>query len=136
MRLQLFAASDWLTIGGRWLSSASCWRGWPGISPTDSGERWQAFEGFVEEHDGLLDYARFRATVESRGETWPNWPQPLRDGVLYEATTAGRRSITMPTCSGWRTSSWRMSRKGPREGDEALSGSPSRCSPGWIRYLA
>jgi 4-alpha-glucanotransferase len=51
---------------------------------TESGERRQAFEGFVREHDGLLDYARFRATVESRGETWPNWPDPLRDGVLGE----------------------------------------------------
>ena len=48
------------------------------------GERYRAFEGFVREHSGLLDYARFRATVESRGETWRNWPQALRDGVVSE----------------------------------------------------
>ena len=47
-----------------------------------SGGRYHAFRSFVKEHDRLLDYARFRATCESRGETWPGWPQPLRDGVL------------------------------------------------------
>ena len=51
---------------------------------TGSDKRREAFEGFVKEHEGLLEYARFRATVESRGETWRNWPQPLRDGVLSE----------------------------------------------------
>ncbi len=54
----------------------------------DSGGRWQSFQSFLRERDGLLDYARFRATVESRGETWPAWPQPLRDGVLPEADCA------------------------------------------------
>ncbi|MBN2099599.1 MAG: 4-alpha-glucanotransferase [Dehalococcoidia bacterium] len=48
----------------------------------DSGERWHSFQGFVRERDGLLDYARFRATVEFRGETWRSWPHPLRDGLL------------------------------------------------------
>ena len=51
---------------------------------SESGERYQAFQRFLKEHDGLLDYARFRATCESRGETWRTWPQPLRDGVLHE----------------------------------------------------
>jgi 4-alpha-glucanotransferase len=51
---------------------------------TRSDERREAFEGFVKKHEGLLDYARFRATVESSGETWRTWPQPLRDGVLGE----------------------------------------------------
>jgi 4-alpha-glucanotransferase len=50
----------------------------------ESGERYRLFQDFVGAHDGLLDYARFRATVESRGETWPHWPQPQRDGVLTE----------------------------------------------------
>jgi len=54
----------------------------------DSGKRWQSFQSFLRERDGLLDYARFRATVESRGETWPGWPQPLRNGVLPEAECA------------------------------------------------
>lgn len=54
----------------------------------DSGGRWQSFQSFLRERDGLLDYARFRATVESRGETWPGWPQPLRNGVLPEAECA------------------------------------------------
>jgi 4-alpha-glucanotransferase len=55
----------------------------------DSGERWHSFQRFVSEHEGLLDYARFRAMVESRGETWPAWAQPLRDGVLPEADCIG-----------------------------------------------
>ena len=54
----------------------------------DSGGRWQSFQSFLREGDGLLDYARFRATVESRGETWLVWPRPLRDGVLAEGDYA------------------------------------------------
>ena len=50
----------------------------------DSGERWDSFQRSVGEREALMDYARFRATVESRGETWRNWPHPQRDGVLGE----------------------------------------------------
>ena len=50
----------------------------------DSGERWQSFQSSVREREGLLVYARFRATVESRGETWRSWPEAERDGVLYQ----------------------------------------------------
>jgi len=56
---------------------------------SESGERYQAFQRFLKEHDGLLDYARFRATCESRGETWRTWPQVLRDGVLHEEDCDG-----------------------------------------------
>jgi 4-alpha-glucanotransferase len=51
---------------------------------SESGERYQGFQRFLKEHDGLLDYSSFRATCESRGETWRTWPQPLRDGVLHQ----------------------------------------------------
>jgi 4-alpha-glucanotransferase len=50
----------------------------------DSGGRRDSFESFCMERDRVLDYARFRATVEARGETWRSWPHPLRDGILHQ----------------------------------------------------
>lgn len=44
----------------------------------------EAFNRFLRERPRAEDYARFRATVEARGETWPAWPQQLRDGNLRD----------------------------------------------------
>lgn len=55
----------------------------------DSGGRQESFERYCRDRDGLLDYARFRATVESRGEMWRSWPQPLRDGLLQREDFSG-----------------------------------------------
>ncbi|MCR4419701.1 MAG: 4-alpha-glucanotransferase [Clostridia bacterium] len=35
-------------------------------------------------HPRARDYARFRAAVELRGETWPSWPERMREGRLEE----------------------------------------------------
>jgi 4-alpha-glucanotransferase len=42
------------------------------------------FQRFVESHPAVADYARFRAVGERLRAPWPQWPQPLRDGVLPE----------------------------------------------------
>ncbi len=47
-----------------------------------SGERYRAFRDYLEGHRGVADYARFRATVEARGQTWPSWPEAQRGGAL------------------------------------------------------
>lgn len=49
-----------------------------------SGERYEAFQSFLKMKDGVLDYARFRGTVEARGEVWREWPESLRNGRLGE----------------------------------------------------
>lgn len=46
--------------------------------------RRDAFRHWVDEHPSVRDYARFRATVESRGETFHAWPERLRNGVLHD----------------------------------------------------
>lgn len=37
---------------------------------------------FVEAQPRALDYARFRATTETRGEVWYVWPERMREGLL------------------------------------------------------
>lgn len=37
---------------------------------------------FVETHPAAEDYARFRAACERQRCPWPEWPEPLRSGVL------------------------------------------------------
>lgn len=37
---------------------------------------------WVAEHPNVVDYARFRATVDTLHETWPAWPARLRAGHL------------------------------------------------------
>ena len=46
--------------------------------------RQTAFADFVESHPRLEDYARFRAAGERFHTPWPEWPQPLRDGLLTD----------------------------------------------------
>ena len=47
-------------------------------------ERQRALREFVRERPAVEDYARFRAVAERRGESWPNWPEPLRGGRIDE----------------------------------------------------
>jgi len=47
-----------------------------------SSARQEAFRQFASGHAHLEDYARFRAVVDRRKESWTRWPQRLRDGVL------------------------------------------------------
>jgi 4-alpha-glucanotransferase len=56
----------------------------------NSGERYEAFRDFVREHEGLMDYARFRAACESRGGSWQVWPRAERQGVLSEGDFSKR----------------------------------------------
>lgn len=46
------------------------------------GDRTPAFRSFLDETPRVLDYARFRAATELRGEAWPAWPERLREGEL------------------------------------------------------
>lgn len=48
-------------------------------------ERQDAFWRWVDEHPSVRDYARFRATVETRGQTFHEWPERLRNGVLHDS---------------------------------------------------
>ncbi len=57
----------------------------------DSGERFRAFQTFLKGDARVTDYARFRAAVESRGETWPDWPEPQRAGVLVAGDGDGEK---------------------------------------------
>ena len=45
----------------------------------------QALQAFVEARPEIDAYARFRAVVDRRKETWPVWPQAQRDGTLSAA---------------------------------------------------
>ena len=47
-----------------------------------SGGRYELFRAFLADHGDVPDYARFRAAVEARGETWPLWPEAQRGGAL------------------------------------------------------
>lgn len=47
-----------------------------------SGQRYQAFQAFLKGRSGVPDYARFRAAVEHRGQTWTGWPEAQRSGAL------------------------------------------------------
>jgi 4-alpha-glucanotransferase len=48
----------------------------------ETSERHAAFQRFVEAQPAAEDYACFRAAGEHLRTPWPDWPQPLRDGVL------------------------------------------------------
>jgi len=50
----------------------------------EAPERARGLRTFVRERPAAEDYARFRAVVEKRRETWPNWPERLRDGRIDE----------------------------------------------------
>ncbi len=43
-------------------------------------ERRRSFEGFLKTHEGLEDYARFRAITDKQQCGWPVWPERLRQG--------------------------------------------------------
>lgn len=47
-----------------------------------SSQRYQAFRQYVDSHPALRDYAAFRAAGERLGAPWPEWPEPLRSGVI------------------------------------------------------
>ncbi|MGE0683894.1 MAG: 4-alpha-glucanotransferase [Candidatus Binatia bacterium] len=59
----------------------------------NQGEHDEAFRQYVETHPAVEDYACFRAVGERLRAPWPQWPQPLRDGVVHEQDTddAARR---------------------------------------------
>lgn len=44
--------------------------------------RLEAFRQFVKAHPHLEDYARFRAVVERRKESWIHWPEPMKGGTI------------------------------------------------------
>lgn len=48
-----------------------------------SSERRQAFEDYRIAHPQVEDYAAFRAVGERLRTPWPQWPVPLREGVLH-----------------------------------------------------
>ncbi|MEO8457206.1 MAG: 4-alpha-glucanotransferase [Chloroflexota bacterium] len=50
----------------------------------DSPERMKALRKFVRERPAVEDYARFRAVVERRRESWQSWPERLRDGQISD----------------------------------------------------
>ncbi|MGA1874850.1 MAG: 4-alpha-glucanotransferase [bacterium] len=41
-----------------------------------------SFQSFVTNHPAVEDYACFRAAGKRLGLPWPEWPHPLRDGIL------------------------------------------------------
>jgi 4-alpha-glucanotransferase len=43
-----------------------------------------ALQRFIDTHPRVKDYARFRAVVEKRGESWWTWPERLRDGAIED----------------------------------------------------
>jgi 4-alpha-glucanotransferase len=47
-------------------------------------EQHASFQGFVQSHPAVEDYACFRAIGERLRAPWPQWSQPLRDGVCKE----------------------------------------------------
>ena len=47
-------------------------------------ERLEEFKRFARANPIVEEYARFRAVMEKRRESWFSWPQPLRDGILKE----------------------------------------------------
>lgn len=50
----------------------------------EAPERVRGLRKFVRERPAVEDYARFRAVVEERRETWSSWPERLRDGRIDE----------------------------------------------------
>lgn len=50
----------------------------------ESSERNADLWRFVESHPTLEDYAIFRSACERQRAPWPEWPMPLREGVLRD----------------------------------------------------
>ncbi len=48
------------------------------------GSRLEEFRRFARRNPMVEEYARFRAVIERRGQTWHGWPQRLRDGDIRE----------------------------------------------------
>jgi 4-alpha-glucanotransferase len=48
----------------------------------ERSDRHSDFARFVDTHPLVEDYARFRAVGERLRAPWPEWPPPLRDGVV------------------------------------------------------
>jgi 4-alpha-glucanotransferase len=46
------------------------------------GRRGRAFQAFLRARPEVEDYARFRAAADERGAGCPDWPAPLRDGIV------------------------------------------------------
>jgi 4-alpha-glucanotransferase len=57
----------------------------------ETSPRRRVFEQFLHSRPQVLDYARFRAVQEQRGEPWTRWPERLRNGELREGD--GRRDV-------------------------------------------
>ncbi len=51
----------------------------------EPGRREGPFRRFLSERPEAEDYARFRATCESKGARWPDWPSAARNGRLEPA---------------------------------------------------
>lgn len=49
---------------------------------SERSQRYDVFQSFVASRPLLDDYASFRATVERQRAPWPEWPSPLREGIL------------------------------------------------------
>ena len=50
----------------------------------ETPERVRKLRKFVRERPAVEDYARFRAVVEKRRETWQHWPERLREGRIED----------------------------------------------------
>jgi len=59
-----------------------------GFFRSASSDRRDAFEAFANDRPDLDRYARFRAVGETRGTSWPGWPDDLRDGDLSRSADA------------------------------------------------
>ena len=57
---------------------------------------------FVDGHPRVMDYARFRAAVETRGEVWYVWPDRMREGLL-EPGDWDERALRYHLWAQWRT---------------------------------
>ena len=42
------------------------------------------FQEWLQKHQKVSDYARFRACTEKQGCGWPSWPPHLREGIIRE----------------------------------------------------
>ncbi|MBN1225441.1 MAG: 4-alpha-glucanotransferase [Deltaproteobacteria bacterium] len=41
-----------------------------------------SYQNYITSHPEVEDYARFRAAVELQGRPWPEWPNPMRRGII------------------------------------------------------
>lgn len=47
-----------------------------------------ALDRFVDSRDQLREYARFRAVLDRRRESWRDWPERMRDGTILDSDFA------------------------------------------------